>query len=635
MFSRRFQTHSQVGRLHRCLLLLAAGLWFPAAMALASGQPLDVGQVAKSPIPLTEHFAVLEDPSAKLGITDVSSPTTQPSFRAGQSTGWSLNFGLTNSAYWLKLDLSNPGLTRFDGMLEFTYPRLASSVQVYQPTDFGGYSVVNTGYLRPFAERPYPHHFYVFPLSIEPLAHKTVYLRFQSDVNLEIPGRLWQRDAFQKYERVDYVSNALYFGMAMAMLIFNFLLFISLRSTRYLLYVFFGASSALSIAAVSGMAIEYLWGNSPYWSNIAASVGYSSSLAIGILFMRSMIETRRLVPKLDMALKASVAIHIVLALGIAVFYTTFIKPQLAFSGLTAALILVISIVCALKRDRSAVYFSAAFAVMTIGAMANSLRALGMIPTTFFSTYGIQIGSCIEMLLLAFALADQYHVIRKEKEQAQSEALAAQQLLVQSLQLSERQLESRVAERTADLNLLNAKLEALSATDGLTGLANRRRFDEVLNTEWRRSSRAGQYIAVGILDVDWFKKYNDHYGHLSGDECLKQVAKVLASNISRAGDLVARYGGEEFAFIVLGADGKSALAMAQKLCEALEEADWKHETSEFGHITASVGVVSMVPNDETSPLLMLKAADETLYRAKAQGRNRAILSDWRVETVVQA
>jgi diguanylate cyclase (GGDEF)-like protein len=248
----------------------------------------------------------------------------------------------------------------------------------------------------------------------------------------------------------------------------------------------------------------------------------------------------------------------------------------------------------------------------------------LIETNFFSTNGIQIGSALEMLLLALALADQYNVIQREKELAQQAALQAQQLLVDSLQSSEKLLETRVAARTEELRLLNAKLEVLSATDAMTGLANRRRFDEVLNSEWRRAQRAGQPIAVGLLDVDWFKKYNDRYGHLAGDECLRHVAQVLAAGMGRAGDLAARYGGEEFAFIALGADGESALAMARKICDSLAASGWRHEASEFGIVTASGGVACFVPDDDSSPQALMKAADEALYLAKAQGRNKVVL-----------
>ena len=492
------------------------------------------------------------------------------------------------------------------------------------PTGSGSFSVLRTGYLQPFSERPYKHHFYVFPLTVAAGAETTLYLRFQSDVNLEIPGRLWRSDAFHAYERTDYASQALYFGMVVAMMGFNLLLFIALRARQYLWYVCFGVSSALSVAALNGLAVEYLWGNSPYWTNISASVGYSATLVLGIIFMRSMIETRKLVPRLDLALRFALVAQLALALGIAISYVSVIKWQLAAAGATSLLALWTGVLCAVKRDRSAIFFCAAFAVMAMGAAANSLRALGFIPTTFFSTNGIQIGSAIEMLLLAFALADRYNVIRIEKEHAQRQALLAQQQLVESLQSSERQLESRVARRTDELTLLNAKLEALSATDSLTGLANRRRFDELLEAEWRRGLRERRPLSVGILDVDWFKKYNDCYGHVAGDQCLQQIAKVLSASVCRAGDLAARYGGEEFAFIAVGADAQSVLALAQRICESLVQSRWQHESSEFGCVTASVGVASIVPTEDASPLDLLKAADEALYQAKEQGRNRALL-----------
>ncbi len=599
--------------------------WLPALALAQAHPPLEVTRLADSPVSLTEHFAILEDPAGTLGLDDVVSPQAGgAAFTTGQAPAWSLNFGLTPSAYWLRLKLKNGGTEPFDGMLEFTYPRLATSVQVYAPKSDGTYSVVNTGYAQPFASRPYAHHFYVFPLAMPAHAEQTLYFRFQSDVNLEIPARLWAREAFHRYERVDYVSQALYFGMVIAMMGYNLLLFLALRSVRYLLYVCFGVSTALSVAAINGLAIEYLWGNSPYWINISASVGYAMSLAVGIVFMRSMVDTRTLVPRLDVALKVAVGMQLAMAAGVAMSYSTFIKPQLVIAGATSLLVLLTGVWCAVKRDRSALYFSAAFTVMALGAVANSLRALGVLPTTLFSTYGIQIGSAIEMVLLAFALADRYNAIRLEKEDAQREALKAQQLLVDNLQSTERQLEIRVSERTEELKQLNLKLASLSETDSLTGLANRRRFDDVLNAEWRRALRLGQPLAVGLLDVDWFKKYNDHYGHLAGDDCLKHIATVLGATVCRTGDLAARYGGEEFAFIAPGIDGEQALKLAEKVCAALAASAWPHASSAFGYVTASVGVACVVPADTSSPLALVKAADDALYQAKAQGRNRAVL-----------
>lgn len=152
-------------------------------------------------------------------------------------------------------------------------------------------------------------------------------------------------------------------------------------------------------------------------------------------------------------------------------------------------------------------------------------------------------------------------------------------MVGRLQDNIRDLDAKVMERTDELQILNRKLEALSTTDGLTGIANRRRFDEVLASEWSRAARSGQPLALAVLDVDWFKKYNDHYGHQAGDECLRSIARVFSSCVCRTGDLVARYGGEEFAFIAPATDAVNALSMAGKVCEALQALALPHEMSD--------------------------------------------------------
>ncbi|PHV07311.1 hypothetical protein CSQ96_11495 [Janthinobacterium sp. BJB412] len=175
----------------------------------------------------------------------------------------------------------------------------------------------------------------------------------------------------------------------------------------------------------------------------------------------------------------------------------------------------------------------------------------------------------------------------------------------------------------ELESLNRQLETLSTTDGLTGICNRRRFDEVLSNEWSRAARLQQPLALALLDVDWFKKFNDRYGHLEGDECLRRVALILAGSVCRAGDMVARYGGEEFAIIAPNCDATQARGLASKLHQAFGTLALPHEMSEFGRVTVSIGVDSIVPQAGDTPNCLLKAADQALYRAKEQGRNRAV------------
>ncbi len=190
-----------------------------------------------------------------------------------------------------------------------------------------------------------------------------------------------------------------------------------------------------------------------------------------------------------------------------------------------------------------------------------------------------------------------------------------------LSASHRELEQKVAERTHELEAANRKLEALSSTDGLTGIANRRHFDEVLENEWGRALRINQPLALLMLDVDLFKHYNDLYGHQAGDECLRRVAESLQANAQRPGDLAARYGGEEFTLIAANMDASSAMHFAELVREAIESLEQPHAKSPFGKVTVSIGVAVMIPGNTQRPEILIHRADDALYLAKNQGRNR--------------
>ena len=188
-----------------------------------------------------------------------------------------------------------------------------------------------------------------------------------------------------------------------------------------------------------------------------------------------------------------------------------------------------------------------------------------------------------------------------------------------------QLEERVRERTRDLADANDKLASLSLTDGLTGIANRRRFDHAIEFEVNRAGRAGSPLALLMIDVDFFKNYNDHYGHQAGDDCLRQIAALLQTHARRASDLAARYGGEEF--VLLAADTSLDLAhtMAESIRGAVEALHKPHEASPLGCVTCSIGVAALSPQESTSADLFIELADQAMYRAKEQGRNQVVLA----------
>jgi len=204
----------------------------------------------------------------------------------------------------------------------------------------------------------------------------------------------------------------------------------------------------------------------------------------------------------------------------------------------------------------------------------------------------------------------------------AEYLERQRLDERDLAAHRDRLAELVDEKTAELRAANARLEDLSRIDPLTGLANRRHFDEVKDAEFRRAQRLSQPLSVLLCDVDYFKRYNDTYGHAQGDQCLKHVADVLKHTFARAGELTARIGGEEFAVLLPGVDAAGARSAAERLLAAMKAQALPHSGSEVApHVTLSIGVAEFDPQTMDRFETLLHHADKALYRAKDQGRNQ--------------
>jgi diguanylate cyclase (GGDEF)-like protein len=190
------------------------------------------------------------------------------------------------------------------------------------------------------------------------------------------------------------------------------------------------------------------------------------------------------------------------------------------------------------------------------------------------------------------------------------------------QLIEREhLQRELREAKTALEANNASLRLLALSDGLTGLANRRHFDQRLSAELRRAIRDQSPIALVMIDVDYFKKFNDHHGHVAGDACLQMVARAVLAGQRRPGDIAARFGGEEFAILLPDTDLDGAFAVAESVRAAIAELKFAHGASPFRTLTVSAGVHACVPGRGQQARSLIEAADRGLYQAKAEGRNR--------------
>jgi diguanylate cyclase (GGDEF)-like protein len=593
-------------------------LTLPAPAAEASFLPLGPGSPGGAPLSLAQQVEILEDPGQTLNLAEAQASRFQPN----PSPRPDLRFGISRSAFWLRLRLSNPGEQPLQRMLDLGYAAIPL-LDFYETGPDGELlHQVSTGTARPFSSRAYPTRELAFPLTLPARSERTYYLRISSSRDLNLPLRLWEPSAFHANGQRDYLQQALYFGIAFAMALFNLLLAFVLRERIYLWYVAFCCSMGLAMAARSGLAQQFLWPESATrWSEAGFGIGGELATAAIFMFLRPMLDTAVHLPRIHRLLPLLAGLHVLVALSLLGNWQLAVKIHLVLLAAGQLIQLGLGLNCALRGQRSGCFFLLAFAPLLVATAVVSLRGLGLLPVNALtaSPYIVQIGSGLEMILLALALADRFNTLRKQHAQAQ-------QQLVEHLQSSERRLEARVAERTEELQRLNQRLEALSATDGLTGIANRRRFDAVLASECRRAERSGLPLAVGLLDVDLFKPYNDHYGHQAGDSCLRRVAELMAACVGRSGELVARYGGEEFVFIAPATDAEAALALAQRVCAALQELALPHERSPFGCVTASIGVAVLVPRPGQDPQDLLLQADRALYRAKNQGRNRALGAD---------
>jgi diguanylate cyclase (GGDEF)-like protein len=184
---------------------------------------------------------------------------------------------------------------------------------------------------------------------------------------------------------------------------------------------------------------------------------------------------------------------------------------------------------------------------------------------------------------------------------------------------------RLAAREDELRVANTHLDALSKIDGLTALANRRGFDVELDAQWERSATLAQPLALLMIDVDYFKRFNDHYGHVEGDDCLRRIGDVIAAAALEGPYLAARYGGEEFALLLPGGDTQVGITVAARVRRGIEDLAIVHAMTSYGQVTVSIGVAAVAPRADGSAQVLIEAADAALYAAKRQGRN-AVVAD---------
>lgn len=419
---------------------------------------------------------VLEDSSGMLDIDAVRSPPVAARFRPALHDGSALNFGFTKSAYWLRIPLSRVGAAPKQWLLEIPYAQL-NEVELHSPE---GPPVI-TGSRRPLSSRPVFHRYFAFPLQIgtEP---RYFYVRATSHYALTLPLVLWNPEAFSRHQQRVLMLQFLYAGGLLALLLYNLLLFLSLRDRRFFFYSFYALFFGLGMVAGNGYGRLMLWTESPFFDEISQSAMLGAAGVFMNLFARSFLRSRDKTPRLDGLMRLSCAVYaaIVLTLG-ASLWTQFpidlLNQALMLNAvLGGALIFLCGWKVWLGGDKGARFFVLAWTILWLGILAAVLRAFEWLPSNTLTSYAVQIASIFEMLLLSLALADIIRAEREARESLQKQALDTQHQLVQVLKASEETLEGAVKERTEKLNAALAHEKEM--------LVQYRRFGSLISHEFR-------------------------------------------------------------------------------------------------------------------------------------------------------
>lgn len=419
--------------------LIVFGTW---THVFAESPVIKLTSLGESPIYLAKSMLVYEDNNHILNWNQVQLDEFQNQFQKYPSSEEAYNFSYSQSTFWLKIKIQNPTEEEIQTDIVVTYPRL-KTLDLYVKTNTGT-KVFPSGYIVPSNLRPYQSRFFVFPISFGKDSVTDVYIKVNSPNSINLPIQLWRQKNYDRHEIDDHVMQAMYFGIAIAMIVFNLFLFFILRDESYLLYVFVVLSIAITIAAYNGIASEYFWKHSPWLDQYAINLLISVVLILFLIFMRNLLHTKEILPKLDRINLIVIALQILLPIAYIISFDTFIRWLVFSHSITSLWILVIGVMCSLKKQRIAYFFLLAFAFLFLALIISTLRALGYIPTNVFTIEGPQYGSAAEMMLLAFALADRYNMIIREKEIAEANVKA-------NLERSNLDLEEKVKERTSKLN----------------------------------------------------------------------------------------------------------------------------------------------------------------------------------------
>lgn len=544
-----------------CLVLLTV------AQQVSADQTLLLSDTPEQ-IKVTSYLGLLEDAEHKYASENITDQQFNDLF-APLADGTS-NYGFSDSAWWVRLKLKNDGDSDVSATLRLDYP-LLDHVDVWVLSAGTVKNSWQTGNRRTFLTRAVPHRDFLFPLTLSEQEEQTVYLRVKTNGPVNIGLTLYGEQALQLTTQLEYLVLGAYFGGFLLLALCLLLLYLMDLQTAFLYYLAYIVSYAGYMLTFNGLASQYIWPHAPEIGQIGRPILLTLAILFLLQFSRSLLGIGSISKVLFRCVSALQGILVLMLLGIPLFgYGSLVMPFAAILLIALVLVLAMGVTAHRAGEAAAKYYLLAWSVFLGGLLIYLLKVFGWLPHNFVTHYGFQIGSFFEFIFLSGAL-----VVRVRELRQQSHA------------------------------------------DGLTGLANRRCFDEQLTEEFLMSARPESELSLLVIDVDHFKLFNDTHGHTLGDKVLKELGKLFKKQIRRPGQAF-RYGGEEFVVLLPRTGQKEALILAERLRQCAQS------DLPYDNVTISVGAVSLQQGGFECADQFFEAGDRALYRAKNEGRNRVAM-----------